>query len=148
VYNGYWSWTDHLASFEAWESQSPGTYNRYVGFYKTQYVLGGSTRKIWLEFDGRATSNYAGSSVTNLHVVIYRSDWQTLVDTWAAIINPGVGTDSGWRFKSHDFDLIALGEGTGAGYYNVFILYNDAWSAYWNQHIYAKNIYIRSKAGV
>lgn len=143
VVNYNWDWIDRSYQFEAWESQSPGTQGRYVGFYQTIYLAYGSqARKIWIEFDGRATSNYAGSSVTNLYVAIYRSNWQTSADGWFAIVNPGAGTDSGWRFSSHEFDMLAK-DGTAGAYYNVFICYTDAWSAYWNQHIYAKNIYLQ-----
>ena len=146
MWNDYWDWKDIFYQFEAWETTYPGTYLRYVGFYKSIYLASAIQHWIWIEFNGRATSGYSGSSVTNLHVVIYTSDWQTKIVDWTMIANPGVGKDSGWRFKFKEFDMVDL-HGTSAATYNVFICYSDSWSACWNQRIYVKNIYLRQWRG-
>ncbi|MHA1226746.1 MAG: hypothetical protein ACTSPV_08410 [Candidatus Hodarchaeales archaeon] len=116
----------------------PGTYNVYVGFYKRVYVpsnAAGGTN-LYIEFEGRARSGYAGSTVTNLCVAIYSDDWQDRIGSvWAAVA--GGTEDSGWDSYTHTFTSVPKG-----AYYNVFIYYNDAWVACWNQKINIKNIYI------
>lgn len=74
--------------------------------------------------------------MTNLHVAVYSDDWQDLIGSaWAAVA--GGTTDSGWDNYTHTFSSVPKGE-----YYNVFIFYNDAWSACYYQKINVKNIYI------
>jgi hypothetical protein len=71
-----WGWSVADYVFETWET-SPGTYLNNVGFY-TRITVGhplfARHRYIWMELDGRATSNSAGSCVTNLCIIVYNAN--------------------------------------------------------------------------
>ncbi|MHA1332212.1 MAG: hypothetical protein ACTSR2_14180 [Candidatus Hodarchaeales archaeon] len=121
-----------------------GTYNRYVGFYRRVYIPNNATgdSNLYIEFQGRARSDFASSTVTNLYIAVYSDDWQERIgSTWVAF--SGGTIDSGWNSYNHTFTGVPKDE-----LYNVFIFYNDAWFRNWYQRINIKNIYIGNAQGV
>ncbi len=126
--------------FETWET-SGSSHKHYVGFYTTISVgkssSHGMPRYIWIEMDGRATSNYAGSSVTNLYILVYNETWTKMVDY--KDFYAGGTTNTGWHRKNYTIEL-APSDLVTPQPYTILFCYSDGWSTCWYQHIYVKNI--------
>lgn len=124
------------------ENGTYGTNLLFVGFYTDiTFETANTTINFYIEFEGRAKSDYEGDYVTNLRFALYNENWTIIMNTVNFVY--GNTLDSGWNTHSHNFSFIPTNE-----IYHIFFFYNDAWSTNWYQEINVRNVKISASEPV